>query len=148
MWSAYRQLEKAELVGCWGHIRRKFFEATPKQTDKTSLGGKGLAYCEQMFSLEREWEVLSAEERYYKRQTELARLMTEFFEWCRKRVVLPGSKLGTALEYSLTYESTFRRGLADGNLVLSNNLAKPLSSVGKIGYSLKVLRAPSQQLSS
>ena len=31
MWSAYRQLEEAELVGCWAHVRRKFFEATPKQ---------------------------------------------------------------------------------------------------------------------
>ena len=25
MWSAYRQLEEAELVGCWAHVRRKFF---------------------------------------------------------------------------------------------------------------------------
>lgn len=67
-------------------------------------------------------EALSAEERYYKRQTELAPLMTEFFDWC-KQVVLTRSKLGTALEYSLTYESTFRTVLADWNLVLSNNLA-------------------------
>nr|QCO71431.1 Transposase [Streptococcus suis] len=34
MWSAYRQLDKAQLVGCWAHVRRKFFEATPKKTDK------------------------------------------------------------------------------------------------------------------
>nr|WP_031243939.1 MULTISPECIES: transposase [unclassified Streptococcus] len=27
---AYRQLEEAELVGCWAHVRRKFFESTPK----------------------------------------------------------------------------------------------------------------------
>lgn len=40
MWSAYRQLDKAQLVGCWAHVRRKFFEATPKKTDKTSLGAK------------------------------------------------------------------------------------------------------------
>lgn len=37
---------------------------------------------------------------------------------------MPGSKLGTALEYSLKYESTFRTVLSDGNLVLSNNLAE------------------------
>lgn len=124
MWSAYRQLNKAQLVGCWAHVRRKFFEATPKKVDKTSLGAKGLAYCDRLFNLEREWEALSAEERLHKRQTELALLMDEFFDWCRKQAVLPGSKLGTALEYSLKYESTFRTALSDGNLVLSNNLAE------------------------
>ena len=46
MWSAYRQLEKTKLVGCWAHVRRKFFEATPKQADNSSLGAKGLAYCD------------------------------------------------------------------------------------------------------
>ena len=50
--------------------------------------------------------------------------MDEFFDWCRKQAVLPGSKLGTTLEYSLKYESTFRTVLSDGNLVLSNNLAE------------------------
>ena len=50
--------------------------------------------------------------------------MDEFFDWCRKQAVLPGSKLGTALEYSLKYESTFRTVLSDGNLVLSNNMAE------------------------
>ena len=50
--------------------------------------------------------------------------MDEFFDWCRKQAVLPVSKLGTALEYSLKYESTFRTVLSDANLVLSNNLAE------------------------
>ncbi|MDQ8797012.1 IS66 family transposase, partial [Streptococcus ruminantium] len=60
----------------------------------------------------------------YNRQAELAPLMDEFFDWCRKQAVLPGSKLGTAIEYSLNYESTFRTILSDGNLVLSNNIAE------------------------
>ena len=67
---------------------------------------------------------MSTEERLHKRQTELSPLMDEFFDWCRKQAVLPGSKLGTALEYSLKYESTFRTVLSDGNLVLSNNQAE------------------------
>jgi len=80
MWSAYRQLEKAELVGCWAHIRRRFFEATPKKTDKSLLGAKGLKYCDRMFALEDNWAALSAKERLHQRQTELAPLMTEFFD--------------------------------------------------------------------
>ncbi|EOB19568.1 hypothetical protein D059_04394 [Streptococcus pneumoniae 801] len=54
---AYRQLEEAELVGCWAYVRRKFFEAPPKKADKSSLGAKGLAYCDQLFFLERDWEL-------------------------------------------------------------------------------------------
>ncbi|NQR96405.1 IS66 family transposase, partial [Streptococcus suis] len=124
MWSAYRQLDKAQLVGCWAHVRRKFFDATPKKTDKTSLGAKGLAYCDRLFALESDWADLSSEERLHKRQTELAPLMDEFFDWCRNQAVLPGSKLGTAIEYSLNYEATFRTVLSDGDLVLSNNMAE------------------------
>ncbi len=124
MWSAYRQLEKAEPVGCWAHIRRKFFEATPKKSDKSSVGAKGLKYCDRMFALEDDWIDLSVEERLHKRQTELAPLMTEFFDWCREQTVLPGSSLGKALDYSLNHEETFRAILKDGRLVLSNNLAE------------------------
>lgn len=124
MWSAYRQLEEAKLVGCWAHVRRKFFEATPKQADNSSLGAKGLAYCEQLFSLEGGWESLLADERLQRRQEKLHPLMEDFFAWCRRQSVLPGSKLGRAIEYSLKYEETFKTILKDGHLVLSNNLAE------------------------
>lgn len=120
----YRQLEEAELVGCWAHVRRKFFEATPKQGDNSSLGAKGLAYCDQLFALERDWETLPADERLQKRQEKLQPLMEDFFAWCRRQSVLAGSKLGRAIEYSLKYEETFKTILKDGHLVLSNNLAE------------------------
>ncbi len=122
--NAYRQLNKAKLVGCWAHVRRKFFEETPRKTDKTSLGVKVLAYCDRLFALERDWADLSTEERLHKRQTELAHLMDEYFDWCRNQAVLPGSKLSTALEYSLKYEETFRTVLSNSDLVLSNNMAE------------------------
>ncbi|CIP86109.1 transposase [Streptococcus pneumoniae] len=77
-------------------MRRKFFEATPKQADKSSLGAKGLAYCDQLFALERDWEALPADERLQKRQEEL----------------------------QLKYEETFKTILKNGHLVLSNNLAE------------------------
>lgn len=89
MWSAYRQLANAKLVGYWAHVRRKFFEATPKQADKVSLGLKGLTYCDRMFALEEKWADLPPQDRLKKRQAELAPLMTEFFDWCRDPAVLP-----------------------------------------------------------
>lgn len=67
---------------------------------------------------------MSTEERLHKRQTELAPLMDDFFDWCLEESVLPGSKLGTAIEYSLNYETTFRTVFSDGSLALSNNMAE------------------------
>ena len=105
------------------HVRRKFFEVNPKNS-KTSLSAEGLNYSNRLFQLEQEWDCLPVEERYQKRQEEMKSIMDEFFDWCRENSVLPGSKLGKAIDYSLKYESIFRTILEDGNLVLSNNLAE------------------------
>lgn len=70
------------LVGCMAHARRKFHDSLPKdkaiESDATSVANQGINYCSQMFSLERAWEDLSAEERYEKRQSELKPLLEKF----------------------------------------------------------------------
>ena len=99
------QLVQATLVGCWAHVRRKFFEAVPPEASNKSI---------------------SNQERLQLRQKKLAPLMEEFFDWCRKHkaMTLPNSKLGKAFAYSLNHETTFKHVLLDGRLVLSNNLAE------------------------
>ena len=99
------QLAQATLVGCWAHVRRKFFEAVPPEASNKSI---------------------SNQERLQLRQKKLAPLMEEFFDWCRKHkaMTLPNSKLGKAFAYSLNHEETFKHVLLDGRLVLSNNLAE------------------------
>ena len=77
-----------------------------------------------MFSLEASWAELPSDERLRKRKERLAPLMMAFFDWCRNQSVLPESKLGSAISYALKYEETFKTVLADGSLVLSNNLAE------------------------
>ena len=77
-----------------------------------------------MFSLEASWTELPSDERLSKRKERLAPLMMSFFDWCRNQSVLPESKLGSAITYALKYEETFKTVLADGSLVLSNNLAE------------------------
>ena len=57
-------------------------------------------------------------------------IMDEFFNQCREHSVLPGSKLGKAIDYSLKYESTFRMILED---VLSNNLVEQAIKLLVIG---------------
>lgn len=52
--------------------------------------------------------------------------MKEFFAWCRhnEATVLPGSKLGRAINYALKHQTTFENVLLDGRLELSNNKAE------------------------
>ena len=84
MWQAYQRLPEATLVGCWAHVRRKFFEAVAQNASDKSIAKQGWKYCTQMFRLEKEWEHLSSEERYQTRQEQLKPLMEDFFDWCRR----------------------------------------------------------------
>lgn len=120
------QLSQATLVGCWAHVRRKFDEAVPQTASDKSLAKKGLNYCNRMFYLEQTWEALNKQERCRLRQEKLKPWMKEFFNWCRqiKATVLPGSKLGKAISYSLKHQETFENVLLDGHLELSNNKAE------------------------
>lgn len=126
MWQAYQQLPEATLVGCWAHVRRKFFEAVPQNASDKSIAKEGLKYCNQMFQLEREWEQLSSEERYEHRKQELKPLIDKFFNWCKwqESCVLMGSKLGRAIKYALNHQTEFSHVLLDGRLELSNNKAE------------------------
>lgn len=73
-----------------------------------------------------DWEALNKQERCRLRQEKLKPWMKEFFNWCRqnKATVLPGSKLGKAISYSLKHQETFENVLLDGHLELSNNKAE------------------------
>ena len=111
------------------HARRKIFESLPKdkvrESDAISVARQGIHYCDQMFSLERSWKDLSAEERYKKRQSELKPLLKKFSDWCYKKSVsvLPSGKLGAAFQYCLNHMDKFMNILKDGRLELPNNRA-------------------------
>lgn len=119
----------SKYVGCMAHARRKIFDSLPKdkvrESDATSVARQGIHYCDQIFSLERSWKDLSAEERYKKRQSELKTLLKKFSDWCYKKSVsvLPSGKLGAAFQYCLNHMGKFMNILKDGRLELSNNRA-------------------------
>lgn len=51
-------------------------------------------------------------------------MMDDFFDWCRDKNVLKGSKLAKAFNYCLNHEEELRRVLTHPQLVLDNNLAE------------------------
>ncbi|MCM1532950.1 MAG: IS66 family transposase, partial [Ruminococcus flavefaciens] len=125
-YSGYKKLPDVTLVGCWAHLRRKFVDASPQRKSEKSAAQKAIRDCDKMFRLEQEWDSLSVEDRYQKRQEILKPLMEEFFNWCRETQTqaLPNSKLGEAFKYALNHEEAFKNVVLDGRLVLSNNMAE------------------------
>ncbi len=115
---------------CWIHLDRKF-----KTCMKTELGaytGKEpemLAYVmariAKVFSIEKECNNMTAEQRLKVRQEQSKPVVDELFAYFRKlvdeRLILPKSDFMTAVKYALNFEDNFRVFLNDGYCDISNN---------------------------
>lgn len=122
--------ECVTLIGCWAHSRRKYDEALKalgaKETTAARLTKQGLEYCNRLFKIEREIEKLFPDERTERRLKESKPLLEAYFEWAGKSeaIVLPKSKLGEAIYYSLKQKQYLMNHLLDGRLEISNNRAE------------------------
>lgn len=114
------------VVGCWAHARRKFDEtlkAMPENRRKDSGALIGKGYCDRLFAVEKELSVLTAEERYAKRQTLAKPVLDAFLAWLRN-VKTGKSAFGNAVRYTLDQWKYLERYLLDGRLEISNNRAE------------------------
>lgn len=153
MWNAYPQLQNVTLVGCFAHVKRKFFDALPKKHSGTNdYSAQAVAKIDKIFELERDWASLSFESRFEKRQKILKPLLNEFFEWLGTIDALPKAALGKAIAYALKFKPHFLTVLEDGRLELSNNRAeraiKTLVIGRKTGYFQLLLMAHRRKLIS
>lgn len=115
------------VVGCWAHVRRKFFDAMkalPKEKQAGSNAAKCVEYCDRLFSLERQFALLTPEQRYAERERLSGPLIEEFYAWIDKMNALPGSLLGKAARYAKSQRKYLERYLLDGRLEISNNRAE------------------------
>ncbi|MGT2755538.1 IS66 family transposase, partial [Streptococcus ovis] len=108
----------------WAHARRYFHDACPKVANKDSLALQGKHRISAMFKFEKDHAHLSGEELIQARTEKLKPLVDDFFDWCRDKNVLPGSKLAKAFNYCLNHERELRQVLSHPQLVLDNNLAE------------------------
>ena len=129
-WNGYQQVEEqgVTLCGCWAHARRKFKEALiAASSDREDIPeAAGLSYCNQLFSIEKRAEVMTAEERFALRQKESKPLLEAFFEWintCSPKN-LPQSLLGKAFTYAQNQKKYLLAFLTDGRIEISNNRAE------------------------
>ena len=115
------------VVGCLAHARRRFDEAVkslPKDKKKGSSAAQGLAYCDRLFALEKEFAPLTPEERYEQRLKQEKPVLDAFSAWAEKRTVAPKSALGKAMSYLKDQWPYLTNYLKDGRLEISNNRAE------------------------
>jgi transposase len=116
-----------KVVGCFAHARRKFDEAIKglskkDQANSTAMIGK--RFCDKLFSLERDFAELPAQERFEKRQELSKPVLDDFYMWLGALNPPPKTGLYTAVVYARNQREYLERYLQDGRLEISNNRAE------------------------
>ncbi len=115
------------VVGCWAHARRKFDEllqTIPKDKRGSSDAAKGIAYCDKLFRFEKQFALLSPEDRFKERECLSRPLIEEFYAWLVSLREPPKSLMGKAIYYAESQRKYLERYLLDGRLEISNNRAE------------------------
>ena len=126
-YSGYNKLSGITRVGCWAHLRRKFFEAIPskKASDAPPTSAEiGCQYCDKLFAIEDSLKDLSPEERFCKRLELEKPVLDAFWCWLDSVNALKGSALGKAVTYAQNQKPYMENYLLDGRCSLSNNAAE------------------------
>lgn len=127
----YNILEKdVNRAECWAHARRYFYESVPLDENKkmiqTSAGYQGVEYIDELFTVEREIETLSVEEKLQKRQEKSASILKNFYEWVSStsQKYITNKKLKEALIYATNQKENLSKFLEDGRIPLTNSKAE------------------------
>ena len=129
-YSGYNHIDNVSLVGCLAHVRRYFNDAykliEKNENAKLSNTAKGLAYCNKLFSLEKESKTLELKDRYIFKQKEIKPVFDEFSTWLNQASMsaLPQSKYGKAITYALNQLPNVMHYLDKAELDIDNNRAE------------------------
>ena len=126
-YSGYNTPEDIKRVGCYAHLRRKFFDAIPKRKEAGSEmlpAEVGVHYCDQLFRLEREYKDQTASARKKLRLEKEKPIIDEFYKWVNDLNPVKGSKLAAAVTYAKNQRQNLMNYFEDGRLELSNNAAE------------------------
>ncbi|NTX17866.1 IS66 family transposase [Myxococcus sp. CA056] len=112
-------------VGCWAHVRRKFFDALTTAPESRTALDLILA----LYSVEHAAQdsgTLGTPEHLHARSTTSARILERLAAWVDEQLPLhpPKSPLGMALRYTKGQWSALTRFLEDPSLPLDNNAAE------------------------
>lgn len=110
-------------VGCFSHVRRKYWEAA---VCRHPLGLEGVRRVDAIFEADRALAKLSPAQRKARRDVTVRPLVDKFFDWARVEYDKLDERglVASALGYSVRHEQALRRFLEDGRLRMDNNAAE------------------------
>ena len=117
-------------LGCWAHVRRKFFEVVKargkgKKAKKKGRAEEALEYITSLYAIEHSAKDrnLDPDQVYALRQKKAGPLLEKFREWLDETALItpPGGLLGTAISYTLNQWERLTVYLKDGRLLPDNN---------------------------
>lgn len=124
---ARKHARKIELAGCWTHGRRKFVDAlehSPKQAALVVHLLRNLYRTEARLRATRAGPKLRAITRNLEARPVINRLRCLLLGWKTRRVFLPQSLMGKAIEYALSEWDSLLLYLDDGRLEIDTNLVE------------------------
>lgn len=117
-YSAYGDLADVKFANCWAHVRRYWLKVG------TAQGAIGVAYCNQLYALERKWKHLPPKRRQKMRRRHAKKLVLKFFKWLEKSNFTGKSALATAANYTLNRKEGLMMFLQNGHIDIENNAAE------------------------
>jgi hypothetical protein len=111
-------------VGCWGHARRKFWEAAAA---KHAIAREALVRIQRLFLLEADWKGQPPAKIKALRQAHTRPHLVALFEWAHveyDKVKGERGALRSALGYLIRQKDALQRFVDDGRLCLDNNASE------------------------
>ena len=112
--------DDVQRLGCWAHVRRKFFEARSNDKKRAEFA---LELIQQIYAHERTAKDYISDERKGYREQHLRPLFQQFKDWLDEQCVYvtPKSPIGKAFTYAQNQWATLMTIFADGRLLIDNN---------------------------
>lgn len=124
-YAGYNKLTRVTHCNCWAHLRRKFHEAIVVDSEN-SIAKTGRDFCDKLFAVESELDMLTTEERFKQRLMREKPVFEAFWSWAEKTAqsVLPKTQLGKAFNYAFKRKEYLSNYFKNGNCAISNNIAE------------------------
>jgi transposase len=124
-YDALFQHGKVIEVGCWAHVRRKFYEA---RTTDPQRAHRALASIRRLYDVEADAKAakLDDDARRALRQERSVPILGELLAWLEgvRGQVLPKSPMGEAIGYALNQKAALLRYTEQGFLEIDNNASE------------------------
>ena len=122
-YAGYNKLTNVTHACCWAHVRRKFAEALPPDSEaaKESKAAKALTYIDGLFAAERDISDVGSIAKIRKETSR--KLVDDFYDYLGS-FTANGAALQKAVGYAVSLKKRLTAFLDDPNIPLSNNRAE------------------------